>query len=687
MTKYCPHRPGPPAEPRPTCPIRRCGEVSTRRVLFLRSPLLFSHYILASWPVGCLSLSMPLHSQSALLRRSSRQFSQYTTTQLRYASGGPTAQVEVTPSQVLRFSLTGKTQPSTEHVKPKPGRDIGHIFDRWDLGTPPPPELGLLKRRRFRSSESMPLKRLRTNTRAIRYVQVFIERSVFDAPSGMFIQVNGCGSLRRALQRCERHNSYSEILCAINGLVARLEDLRSPVSTCLYVLGMHYACLSLSPPALYHHLEGYRHVSSEPLSFDTSVSLVSSLFRTLKKVQFGDPGFSTLPMLKLVTGEGGGASDACRLHDALFWADPNGSTSSVHQYILLLTKLKSRTVLQQVLDQSLQDISPNSIFPIKRAYDCVMGLMDEGESEQAATYLKQISERCHDTLPGISKFHGLRRLLADEKTSELLPKIAGDLEYADMLQNQLYDMETRLGIKWQSQKSIHTSIADPQCVASEEPLLTTDGDCAGFDSVERFTAEIQTFGCSSEPGELGRIADLLNEHDGTEIPVTTISTFEAGSSELAWLPQCSPIEFSSAPIPSRHDCSAPWSPSTLGLLRGRIDCGVPLENERPLHLMQLGYLVMLQQAPMLHARAKADDGHYWKETGHIVAWDRVGGQLLAVFVGKGHGLIEPGLPPPSLKPPPGLGRVEGITVPGHKLGRRTGAAIRYSKFHFDVDSL
>ncbi|RMJ25376.1 hypothetical protein PHISP_03772 [Aspergillus sp. HF37] len=384
-------------------------------------------------------------------------------------------------------------------------------------------------------------------------------------------------------------------------------------------------------------------------------------------------------MLKLVTGEEG-ASEGCRLHDILFWAGPNGSTSSIHQYILLLTKLKSRTVLQQVLDQSLQDIS--SIQPL---YDCVVGLMDEGESEQAATYLKQISERRDDSLPGISKFPGLRRILADEETSKLLPKIAGELEYAGILQNQLYDMETRLGIKWQPQKSIHTSISDPQCVASEEPLLTPDGNCAGFGSVERLIAEIRDFGCSSELAELGRIADLLNEHDGAEIPV--MPGFKIESPELAWRPQCSPVEFSGAPLPSRHDCSAPWSPSTLGLLRGRIDCGVPLENERTLHLMQLGYLVMLQQAPIWHARAKADDGHYWKETGHIVAWDRVAGQLLAVFVGKGHGLVEPGLPPLSLKPPPGLRRVEGISVPGHMPRRGTGAEIRNSKYHFDVDSL
>lgn len=501
------------------------------------------------------------------------------------------------------------------------------------------------------------------------------------------LQANDCAFLRRALQRCEQHSSYGDILCTINGLVARLEGMGSLVSASLYLLGMRYACLSLSAAALLHHLEGYHHVSSEPLGLETSISLVSCLFHALQANQFGNQGFSTAPMLKAVTGEGG-THDGYKLHDTLFWADWEGPTDTIHPYILLLTKLKSCTILQQALERSLRALFPDSRFPGQSIYTCVMGLVDEGESEQAVTYMRRISERCDDSLPGISKFYRLRDLLADEKISELLPKVAGEFEYAEILRSQLLGMERRLGIKWQPRKSIHTSITDQQRVTSEEPLLTLDGDCAGFDSTDRLIAEIRALGCSRKLGELGRIAELLDEHDGAEIPVT-LSAFEDEPSELAWCPQRSPIEFSNALLLSRHDSSVPWSPSTLGLLRGRFDSeGTPLEYERSLHLMQLGYLVMRPQGHKVRPGAHSDGGwRGWQETGHIVAWDRVAGEFLAVFVGKGHGLIDPGLASPSLQPPPGLRAVGGICVPGHFPGPRAGSGVRDSRFHFELGSL
>ncbi|RJE17568.1 hypothetical protein PHISCL_10096 [Aspergillus sclerotialis] len=247
-------------------------------------------------------------------------------------------------------------------------------------------------------------------------------------------------------------------------------------------------------------------------------------------------------------------------------------------------------------------------------------------------------------------------------------------------------MERRLGIQWQTAELVHTSISNSQCVASGKPLLSIEGDCTGFDSIERLIAGIRHLGCSKSLDDLGMVADLLNEHDGSEIPVC-LSTLDDGPYHLAWRPQCSPIEFSNAPLPASHNSSKPWSPSTLGLIRGQLDSnGTTLENEPSLHLMQLGYLVMQRKNPILpSSMAQFADGPMWQETGHIVAWDRVAGGFLIVFVGKGHGLIDPGLRPSTLQPPPGLSPVAVVSIPKHFYSAGAASGIQNGKLHFDVE--
>lgn len=619
---------------------------------------------------------MSVYSSARLWRFPNRQFfNSHSPSQLRYASGSPTDQVELTPSQLIRFTLTGTTSNGNQGIQ--------DLFDRWPLNSPPPSELKLFKPKR-QSYRDIPLKRLK-RVSTLQQLQTFIEQNATNRNCAMVIQANGCALLQVALRNCEQHHSYGEILLIINGIVARLQRLKAPVSSSIHILGMYYACLSLSTPALYNHLKGYCDLTSDLLSHETSVSLVDTLVYALESIRFGNPGFSTLPMLKLVTGEGG-TSTAYRLHDVLFWAHHNHPTNSIEQYVFLLAKLRSNLVLQEVMDISLQDVSPDLQSPVQSKYACVLALANDGNPKEAARYLRQISERLDDTLPGISKFQGLTALLAHEEISKILPELAGDLEYVDIVDSQLGHMERSLGLQWQTVGSVHTSISNSQCVTSGKPLLSIEGDCAGFDSIERLIVGIRRLGCSNSFDDLGMIADLLNEHDGSEISVC-LSTLDDGPYNLAWRPQCSPIEFSNAPLPARYDSSKPWSPSTLGLIRGQLDSnGTALENEPSLHLMQLGYLVMQRRSPILpSSMIQFADGPMWQETGHIVAWDRVVGGFLIVFVGKGHGLIDPGLCPSSLQPPPGLSPVTVVSIPKHFYSARTASSIQNGKLHFGVE--
>lgn len=601
---------------------------------------------------------------------------------LRHASGSPTAAVEtgtrLTPSQLLRFSLAGTTAASNQAI-------IQDVFDQWPLDTPPPPSLGLFTPRR-QSHKGVPLqhlKQLEDQVKLVQDLQAFIEQNVTNASSAVAVQLHDGALLRKALRKCEGSHSYGEILSVVNGIVARLARLgargrtRAPVLKSTHVLGMHYACLSFCAPALYRHLEGYSQVTSDPLDLETSSSLVDALLNALQSIQFGNKESSPLPMLNLVTGEGR-ASSAPKLHDILSWKGPNDSSGSIQRYILLLIKLGSQRILRGELDKLLREVPSDVRFPDQSTYAWVLALADAGKPKDARTYMRQISERCDGTLPGISKFCGLPAMLANKETSELLPETAGQLEYMAILQRQLCEIEARLGIEWQPMGSSHTSMSDSQFTASGKPLLGVEGDCTGFDGIERLIASIQISGRSKSYDDLGIIADLLNEHDGSEIPVS-LPTLEDSPCEFAWRPQCSPIEFSNAPHPIRYDSSVPWSPSTLGLIRARVDSeAAPGENDGSLHLMQLGYLVMRPRIRASPSNTAHSGDRPWQETGHIVALDRLAGNFLMVFVGKGYGLLDPGVLAPILQPQLGFSAVAPVFIPRY-LDKRDLKATDYGR--------
>ncbi|RAL11065.1 uncharacterized protein BO97DRAFT_406561 [Aspergillus homomorphus CBS 101889] len=542
---------------------------------------------------------------------------------------------ESTPSQLLRFALTGTTKRPQYNVF-DPSLDL-HLSEAFNNKLPSPFWVSL--QRTPEAPASMPS---RLDTRQIKSLpdfQIFIENNVTNKKGCRRLQSQHCVPLFRALERCQRHDQFAEILSAINGIVTRIERIDGQCSQRLYVLGMYYAALAFSAPALQRYLQGYLAVSSQRLGPNESRLLVHALLDALKYLDFCDGAHDIGAITSLVAGED--TTKQIRLHDILYWAGPDPLDIWSGSYFTLLVKLGNKQLQEALWAHLIQGLSPKSHEnQFRAAYTCVEALIDVGATQRAVAYLRQISERANCTLPYISKAKSLCDSLSAD---ELQPSLVGEKEHTEILNQRLADMEDQLGIRWQSDMLLHSSASNPLMAASEQPLLTIDGDSTGYDSVERLLAQIQNLGCSKSNADLGQIAESLHEHDGSLIYISVISDVDIDL-EYAWCPQVSPVEFPESLSPAGTDFSRPWTPSTLGLLRVSVDSnGQSSAEKRSLHLMQLGTLVA---RPKAYQEQGSPDATNWEQTGHIFAWDRFHGRFVAVFVGQTHGAadhcIEPG---------------------------------------------
>ncbi|KAB8239495.1 uncharacterized protein BDW43DRAFT_6443 [Aspergillus alliaceus] len=542
---------------------------------------------------------------------------------------------ESTPSQLLRFALTGTTkQAGGLEGDSRIDQHLLELFSEpWPSNTPPPPPLWNFVQRGTSGSDRKRWRVLRnlSRLRGLEQLHVWIEKNVNDECGSTLLQSEGCKNLAQVLERSQRYSSYAEILSTINGVITRLEKLRVPISGSLFTLGMYYSCCAFSAPSLKRHIESYLILGPRRLDPESCGTLVSALLVSLRLLSFREPGHDTSEMLNIITGENaGGHRSEYNLHSIMCWADHQDSTQPIGQYLSLLARLKSDRILQELWDQMMKGLGPGSPHVFQSAYDCVKALIDVGSHTKAIFYLKQISKSANGNLPGLSKFQDLRGLLAARGMAEALPQLAGT-ESLSILEAQLEDMEKRLGVTWNRQRSLHTSIANPLCISSERPLLTIDGDSTGYDSNVRLIAEIEAIGCSKSMLELGKIATLLDECEGGQIHVS-ISSQEAAHYDFFWFPQRSTIEFPDNHTLVERRPNEPWSPSNLGLLRVRPHSNrASLVIECSLHLMQLGYLVA---RPKLTDEAGSKPARGWEETGHIVAWDRAFGRFVIVYVGE-----------------------------------------------------
>lgn len=477
------------------------------------------------------------------------------------------------------------------------------------------------------------------------------ESLAVDETGAVKLQGNRCKNLRGALERCERHHTYAEILAFLSDIITRLQRLKLPVQPQLLELGLYYAALNLSAPALGAFSQRYKKSIPSQGTPGAGESIFHTLLEALESALFENPQYNTSLLLGELTGEGEAArQDQFTLHDILLGA-PDQDRQNWSTYLCILAKLQSDKTLQTLWNRYLKVLDTKDESTCHSAYEVVLALTQAERSDTAARFLEDISQRSNDTLPYIATLPSLQQLIDDQVVGETLPDLVGDGDYEKLLQSHLENIEQRLGIAWQDAQGpgtrrAHVGVAckPPWAVFADQPLLTMDGDSAGYDDPARLYPELQAHGCSKSLDDLGQLVNLLNEQDGNTQELVIQSDrnqrrsmqTKYGSLSLRWCPEHSPIEFSGSPLPALSSQPREWTPASLGLIRARVmSGGVPQAGIKCLHLLQLGRMD-LRRSPT----------EPWQPSGYIVAWDRHRGETIALFVGKNYGVVDPGPTPP-----------------------------------------
>jgi hypothetical protein len=562
------------------------------------------------------------------------------------------------PSELLRFTLTGSTKPTQN-----PGADAalsGYLHDlfsaEWKSNSPPASLWSSLKGLTPRNEELV--RGLDTETPDISFLRSLIERYVKDVNGAELLQANNSTSLRLALQRCRRQNTLPEIITLMGDLIARLNRLQLPVQLGTYATGISLAVLDISPAALGQFVKSHQLMGLPTLGLRESVRIVQHCSEALDYKAFEDPYFDTSPMLAEITGEGDMVpQNRPRLHDSLCWKQASsqidGGLNSQpigHDYISLLVRLGSEEVLNTCWNSFLKNIQPKSHYSCLAAYRVVLTLIQNVRSDMAVKYLEDVSQRCGDTLPFIWRFPNLQIFIDDPVVGEALPDLVRGEDYLELLAARLEDMDQRMGVRWNPGSQEHFSMAPEPSESiweafGDQLVPNVNASCIDSNYGGQLYAELHVLGCSKSPTALNRLVDLLHDHNGQSLQIVThldyrkerLQNFRSSFEglELRWSPEHSPIELSDSRIPALHDSTKPSTPSSLGLLRGRLIVGgEPRSGANSLHLMQLGCMDM-----------RYSPEEPWQSSGYIVVWDRHFGELLGLYVGQNTGVINSGPAP------------------------------------------
>ncbi|KAJ5661747.1 uncharacterized protein N7477_009363 [Penicillium maclennaniae] len=564
---------------------------------------------------------------------------------------------EPTSAELLRFALTSLKTPDAgneNHVSLRK-LTIELLDSKW-LSKNPPAELwNALKGVDvlFKSTERRRLQSV-ADLASLRNV---ISKLVIDNGGADRLQQRECKVLGNALKRCQQDVTYTEILATLSDIIARLQRLELPIKPNIVELGMYYAALNLSPSALRWFLHLYEKLggseNSSTLSRKTSSRrILQTLLFEIEAVIFENPRHNTADLLAEITGEGEHTRQMRpRLADCLL-RDPYQEHENWALYLCLLSKLQSVEALNATWTKFMNVFDPQNERFCHEAYSVILNLTQAGRSDTAAKLLEDISMRSGDTLPYIGNLQRINVLLDDPIVGEALPDLLQGDHYEELLNVRMEDMEQRLGIQWQDsresmeQKSHVGTGPDPAWASfQDQPLLTIDGDSAGYDEPARLYPDLQAQGCSNLCSDLSQLRDMLIDQTGNEQEMITHLNFDPDlldlfhskfpTLQLRWYVEHSPIEFSDSPLAAMTMESSTWSPASLGLIRARtIVNGVPQAGTRALHLMQLGSLDM---------RYGPDE--QWRSSGYIVAWDRQYGEMIALFVGKNYGVVDRGAAP------------------------------------------
>lgn len=564
---------------------------------------------------------------------------------------------EPTSAELLRFALTSFKSPDAGKEPPTSLRKLTtELLDsKWQSNNPPPALWNALKgvdvllksteRRRLQSVADLA---------SLRNI---VHKLVIDDGGADRLQQRECKVLGNALNRCLREGTYIEILATLIDIIARLQRLELPISPQIAELGMYYAALNLSPSALRRFLQLYEKLggseNSSPLSRKTSSrQILQTLLHEIDSAIFEDQSYYTAALLAEITGEGEHKRQIRpRLADCLL-GDPRQEHENWALYLCLLSKLQSVEALDATWTKLMNVFDPKNQKFCHQAYSVILSLIKAGRSNTAAKLLEDISMRSEDTLPYIGSLQSIHILLDDPIVGEALPDLVHGDHYEKLLEARMENMERRLGIQWQDSKETmdqksHVSTEPNSAWSSfqDQPLLTVDGDSAGYDEPARLYPNLQAKGCSKLSSDLSQLIDMLLDQTGNEQKIITHLNFDSDllallhtkfpTLELRWCVEHSPIEFSDSLLATTTMESSGWSPASLGLIRARfIVNGVPQMGTRVLHLMQLGSLDL---------RYGPDE--QWQPSGYIVTWDRQYGEMIALFVGKNYGVVDRGAAP------------------------------------------
>ncbi|KAK2755785.1 hypothetical protein FQN54_005935 [Arachnomyces sp. PD_36] len=555
-----------------------------------------------------------------------------------------------TPAEVLRFAVTEtfRGQRTTWKHQSRTPQDSAWEQQVWDRIFQAIPRNSRAPPTREREHA---ISRLGT-TRSMRDLQVVMTHVCRGNDAAGVAKIQG--DLVGALSQRAINSEYETVLATMNSLLVWFKKLGATELRDFFLCGMRYACLSASPQALKHYLQEYRSAGYGTFTAQEALSLVRTLERAVKVRTWENPSQDMSPMLRAVTGlstpDGIPKNNHPTLHSLLPWEESSAEIGTfLPPYVRLLGHLRDVHTLAELLSKvrGLLGAEPTTSTSILLS-SCLLALVKAGAPQTAIQAVHAISSDCelHSLVTS-----SLWRVLLEHDYNGSLKDLIRDPELDGVFALELRDIENRLGVKWSGgEDGEHVDCAKSATIPTaleDENFAVLDDENPGLESTERLLAEIQARGSSKSTSDLSAIVDLLHGHEGREVPLGSIKKGQNDAMELAWFPQCSPVEFSGSPTPAGNDQS---TPSSLGLVRARPDRnGFLRKSGSALYLIQTGYL---------SARAKHVgqglhiEDNPWQETGHIVAWDRISEKFLLLFTGVGRGTVPSNLLQPSVRSTP-----------------------------------
>ncbi|KAJ5093339.1 hypothetical protein N7456_009200 [Penicillium angulare] len=519
-----------------------------------------------------------------------------------------------TPSQLLRAAILGSNNLITGETAGVNALEqtLDLLDEEWKFASPPPSLWLALKGVPIRHNREGDLAWL-DNASDLSEIRTILER-VLDKPGARELHTRHLDSLKLALRRCESHSTYSEITGLVNDILVRFERLDLP--GCYYIaqLGVYYAALNLSVPALRRFIAVWDTKKIPGLRQYAPV-ITQALSAAVDSAFLENPDFNTSPLLSAITSEDTlHESDRSQgLHQFLYPAALQSHDNFCSE-LRLLAKLGSNQLMRDMWHVLLKEFEFDDAEACHSAYSVAVTLVRFGRSEMALDLLDAFSNKLNGRLPNIESFNNLQIFIDDQIIKKSLKNLVDDETYKVLMDTNTASMEQRMG-----------------------------GD------VNQLYPECQANGCSKTYESLSQIIALLNNVDGDLLDITVQPNLNEEQWELfqpklegvefRWCPQQSPINFSDSVLPNLEEQSEAWYPASLGLMRARSWAhGIPQAGANSLHLMQLGYLEM---------RRGEDDP--WNPSGYLVAWDRQYGEMIALYVGEFSGAINCG-PTPSDAP-------------------------------------